>query len=396
MNLSTRAKNIEPSATLAASNKAKQLKAQGKDILSLTVGEPDFATPETIQQAAIAAITSGKASYYTPTAGIPELRQAIVDYLERFYQVSYQPSQTIVTDGAKYALYLLFQALLDQGDEVIIPTPYWVSYGEQVKLAQGKPVFVETTSANEFAVTVEQLEAVRTPKTKALLLNSPSNPTGMIYSAERLEAIGNWAVEHDILIVADDIYGRLVYGEASFTPIVRLSEAIKAQTLIINGVSKTYAMTGWRIGFAVGNPELIQAMIDIASQSTSNPTAVSQYAGVEALTGDQTQVEVMRSAFEQRRQAMYHALVEIPGFQVTLPPGAFYFFPDVNKTLTLCGYEDVDDFVDDLLYEANVAVVTGKAFGAPTHIRLSYAADEKTLLEAVARIKKLVEKKQKK
>ncbi|MGX7329838.1 pyridoxal phosphate-dependent aminotransferase [Enterococcus bulliens] len=396
MNLSTRAQNIEPSATLKASTKAKQLKAQGKDILSLTVGEPDFATPETIQQAAIQAITSGQASYYTPTAGIPELRQAIVAYLRKYYQVDYASSQTIVTDGAKYALYLVFQAILNVGDEVLIPTPYWVSYSEQIKLAQGTAVFVETTSAQDFQVTVEQLEAARTPKTKALLLNSPSNPTGMIYSKEQLAQIGEWAVAHNILIIADDIYGRLVYGEATFTPIVSLSEAIKEQTIVINGVSKTYAMTGWRIGFAVGNQAIITAMIDIASQATSNPTAVSQYAAVEALSGDQSEVERMRQAFEIRRNKMFEALQEVPGFDVLLPDGAFYFFPNVQKTLDQCGYTDVDDFVDDLLYEANVAVVTGKAFGAPQNIRLSYAADQQTLDEAVARIKKFVEKKQKK
>ena len=396
MNLSTRAQNIEPSATLKASTKAKQLQAQGKDILSLTVGEPDFATPETIQNAAIEAIKNGKASYYTATAGIPELRQAIVEYLEKFYHVTYTPSQTIVTDGAKYALYLVFQAILDEGDEVIIPTPYWVSYSEQIKLAQGRSVFVETTSAQNFQVTVEQLEAARTPRTKAILLNSPSNPTGMIYSKQQLKEIGEWAVAHDILIIADDIYGRLVYGEETFTPIVSLSEKIKEQTIIINGVSKTYAMTGWRIGFAVGNQTIINAMIDIASQATSNPTAVSQYAAVEALVGDQTKVEEMRQAFEIRRNTMFEALQGIPGFDVLLPAGAFYFFPNVQQTLELCGYTDVDDFVDDLLYEANVAVVTGKAFGAAQHIRLSYAADQQTLDEAVARIKKFVEKKQKK
>ncbi|EOT48043.1 aspartate aminotransferase [Enterococcus sulfureus ATCC 49903] len=396
MNLSTRAQNIEPSATLKASTKAKQLQAQGKDILSLTVGEPDFATPETIQNAAIEVIKNGKASYYTATAGIPELRQAIVEYLEKFYHVTYTPSQTIVTDGAKYALYLVFQAILDEGDEVIIPTPYWVSYSEQIKLAQGRSVFVETTSAQNFQVMVEQLEAARTPRTKAILLNSPSNPTGMIYSKLQLKEIGEWAVAHDILIIADDIYGRLVYGEETFTPIVSLSEKIKEQTIIINGVSKTYAMTGWRIGFAVGNQTIINAMIDIASQATSNPTAVSQYAAVEALVGDQTKVEEMRQAFEIRRNTMFEALQEIPGFDVLLPAGAFYFFPNVQQTLELCGYTDVDDFVDDLLYEANVAVVTGKAFGAAQHIRLSYAADQQTLDEAVARIKKFVEKKQKK
>ncbi|WP_316483769.1 pyridoxal phosphate-dependent aminotransferase, partial [Enterococcus faecium] len=287
MELSKRTKRLEPSVTLAAAAKAKALKAKGRDVLSLTVGEPDFATPENIQEAAIEAIRNGKASYYTPTAGIPELRQAIVDYLKKNYGLVYEPSQTVVTDGAKFALYTLFQTILDPQDEVIIPVPYWVSYGEQVKLAEGLPVFVKGEESNSWKVTVEQLEQARSEKTKAVIINSPSNPTGMIYSKNELQAIGEWAVKNDILIVADDIYGRLVYNGNEFTPIATISEAIKNQTIIINGVSKTYAMTGWRIGYAVGNPVIINGMIAVASQSTSNPTAVSQYAAVEALKGEQ-------------------------------------------------------------------------------------------------------------
>ncbi|MEE1499383.1 MAG: pyridoxal phosphate-dependent aminotransferase, partial [Enterococcus hirae] len=300
MKLSKRVQQLEPSVTLAAAAKAKALKAQGKDILSLTVGEPDFATPENIQEVAVQAIRNGKASYYTPSAGIPELRQAIVDYIKEYYGITYEPSQTIVTDGAKFALYALFQTILDPEDEVIIPVPYWVSYGEQVKLAEGRPVFVKGEENNGFKITVSQLEASRTPKTKALIINSPSNPTGMIYDQKELQAIGEWAVKHDILIVADDIYGRLVYNGNEFTPIATISESIRKQTIIINGVSKTYAMTGWRIGYALGNQEIIDGMIAIASQSTSNSTAVSQYAAIEALTGEQDPVEEMRVAFEER------------------------------------------------------------------------------------------------
>lgn len=285
MKLSERIRRLEPSVTLATAAKAKALKAQGKDILSLTVGEPDFATPENIQKAAIRAIKSGKASYYTPSAGISELRQAIVDYIKKNYGIHYEMSQTIVTDGAKFALYALFQTILNPEDEVIIPVPYWVSYGEQVKLAQGRPIFVKGEEKNAFKVTVSLLEEARSPKTKALILNSPSNPTGMIYTKNELQAIGEWAVKNDLLIVADDIYGRLVYNSNEFTPIASISEAIRKQTIIINGVSKTYAMTGWRIGYALGNQEIINGMISIASQSTSNPTAVSQYAAVEALNG---------------------------------------------------------------------------------------------------------------
>lgn len=396
MKLSKRIETLEPSVTLAASAKAKELKSQGIDVLIATLGEPDFPTPKNIQQAAITAVESGKASFYTPTAGIPELRNAIVSYIEKYYGLSYEVSQTLVTDGAKFALYTLFQALLDEGDEVIIPTPYWVSYGEQVKLADGTPVYIAGSEENQFKVTVEQLESVRTEHSKALILNSPSNPTGMIYSREELQAIGDWAVAHDLLIVADDIYGRLVYGDNEFTPIATLSDAIRKQTLIINGVSKTYAMTGWRIGFAVGDKELIQAMTDIASQSTSNPTAVSQYAAVEALTGEQDSVETMRQAFEERLNRLYPLLSEIPGVQVDKPQGAFYLFPNVKGTMELCGYTDVTEFTDALLAEAHVALVTGAGFGAEENIRLSYATDWDTLEEIVQRIKAFVEKKRRK
>ncbi|KAF1303458.1 pyridoxal phosphate-dependent aminotransferase [Candidatus Enterococcus willemsii] len=396
MKLSKRTETLEPSVTLTASAKAKELKSQGADVLSVTLGEPDFPTPKHIQQAAIEAIESGKASFYTQTAGIPELRQAIISYIEQFYGLTYDVSQTLVTDGAKFALYVLFQALLDEGDEVIIPTPYWVSYGEQVKLADGTPVFVAGQESNNFKITVEQLESVRTTKTKAIILNSPSNPTGMIYTKEELAQIGEWAVANDLLIVADDIYGRLVYGEHTFTPIATISEEIRQHTLIINGVSKSYSMTGWRIGFAVGNKELIQAMIDIASQSTSNPTAVSQYAAVEALTGPQDTVEEMRLAFEERLNRLYPLVLEIPGVKLVKPQGAFYLFPNVKGTMEICGYDDVTEFTDALLNEAHVALVTGAGFGAEENIRLSYATDWETLEKTVNRIKAFVENKRRK
>lgn len=393
MKLSKRVQQLEPSVTLAAAAKAKALKAQGKDILSLTVGEPDFATPENIQEVAVQAIRNGKASYYTPSAGIPELRQAIVDYIKEYYGITYEPSQTIVTDGAKFALYALFQTILDPEDEVIIPVPYWVSYGEQVKLAEGRPVFVKGEENNEFKITVSQLEASRTPKTKALIINSPSNPTGMIYDQKELQAIGEWAVKHDILIVADDIYGRLVYNGNEFTPIATISEAIRKQTIIINGVSKTYAMTGWRIGYALGNQEIIDGMIAIASQSTSNSTAVSQYAAIEALTGEQDPVEEMRVAFEERLNILYPLVSNLPGVTLNKPQGAFYLFPNVKETLAMCGYENVTKWVEDLLEETGVALVTGKGFGAPENVRLSYATDLGTLEEAVRRIAQFIESK---
>ncbi|MDN3109117.1 pyridoxal phosphate-dependent aminotransferase [Enterococcus faecalis] len=393
MNVSNRAQQLTPSVTLAAAAKAKALKAKGVDVLSLTVGEPDFVTPKNIQKAAIASIEDGRASYYTPSGGIPELKQAIVSYVEREYQLRYQPKQVIVTDGAKYALYLLFQAILNVGDEVIIPVPYWVSYGEQVKLAEGKPVFVSSTQEQSFKVSVAQLEAVRTDKTKAIILNSPSNPTGVIYTEEELRQIGEWAVAHNILIIADDIYGRLVYNGHRFTPIATISEAIRQQTIIINGVSKTYAMTGWRIGFAVCDEKIIQAMTQLASQSTSNPVAVSQYAAIEALTGEQTTVEDMRQAFEKRLNHIYPKVAALPGVSLIKPEGAFYLFPNVKKTLEICGYDNVTNWVEDLLQEAHVALVTGEGFGAPEHVRMSYATDLMTLEKAIERMNDFIEKK---
>ncbi|EGO9007756.1 MULTISPECIES: pyridoxal phosphate-dependent aminotransferase [Enterococcus] len=393
MNVSNRAQQLTPSVTLAAAAKAKALKAKGVDVLSLTVGEPDFVTPKNIQKAAIASIEDGRASYYTPSGGIPELKQAIVSYVEREYQLRYQPKQVIVTDGAKYALYLLFQAILNVGDEVIIPVPYWVSYGEQVKLAEGKPVFVSSTQEQSFKVSVAQLEAVRTDKTKAIILNSPSNPTGVIYTEEELRQIGEWAVAHNILIIADDIYGRLVYNGHRFTPIATISEAIRQQTIIINGVSKTYAMTGWRIGFAIGDEKIIQAMTQLASQSTSNPVAVSQYAAIEALTGEQSTVEDMRQAFEKRLNHIYPKVAALPGVSLIKPEGAFYLFPNVKKTLEICGYDNVTNWVEDLLQEAHVALVTGEGFGAPEHVRMSYATDLMTLEKAIERMNDFIEKK---
>lgn len=393
MKLSKRAMQLEPSVTLAAAAKAKQLKSEGYDVLSLTVGEPDFPTPENIREAAVTAIRSGEASFYTQAAGIPELRRAVVDYMKTYYGLDYGIEETIVTDGAKFALYALFQAILDKGDEVIIPVPYWVSYAEQVKLAEGVPVFVEGLQEDDFKVTVAQLEAARTEKTVAFLLNSPSNPTGMIYTKEELRAIGEWAVEHGLLIIADDIYGRLVYNGNTFTPMATVSREIRKNTIVINGVSKTYAMTGWRIGFAIGNKEIIAVMAKITSQSTSNPTAASQYAALEALTGEQDSVEIMRQAFEERLNKLYPLVAAIPGVQLTKPQGAFYLFPNMAGTMELCGYDNITTFVNDLLEDALVATVTGAGFGAPENLRISYAADWETLEEAVRRITAFVEKK---
>ena len=387
MKLSSLVNNLEESVTLAASARAKELQTQGRDILMLTIGEPDFTTPDNIAAAAKAAIDSGKASFYTQAGGLPDLKDAVGTYFEKYYGYGVARQEVVVTTGAKFALYAFFASVLDAGDEVIIPTPYWVSYADQIKMVGGVPVFAVGKQEADFKVTVDQLDNLKTPQTRVLILNSPSNPTGMIYTSDELRAIGNWAVDHDVLILADDIYGRLVYNGNAFTPISSVSDAIKNQTLIINGVSKTYAMTGWRIGFAVGNPEIISAMSKIISQTTSNPSAVAQYAAIEALTGDQTAIETMRAEFEQRLNTIFPLVNEIPGFEAIKPQGAFYLFPKVAKAMAIKGFTDVTAFCDDILEETGVAVVTGAGFGADDNLRMSYATDMATLVDAVNRLK---------
>ncbi|MEY8514861.1 pyridoxal phosphate-dependent aminotransferase [Lactococcus taiwanensis] len=378
---------MDESVTLAAANRAKKLKAQGRDIIDLTLGQPDFPTPKKIGEAAIEAIKNGSASFYTQVGGLPALKTAVQKYWENFYGYSIDTPQILVTAGAKFALYAYFMATIDPGDEVIIPAPYWVSYVDQVKMAQGTPVIVEAKQENHFKVTVAQLEQARTAKTKILLLNSPSNPTGMIYTKKELEEIGEWAVENDLLILADDIYHRLVYNGAEFTAISSLSTAIRQRTTIINGVSKTFAMTGWRIGVAVGDPEIIAAMTKIASQTTSNPTAVAQYAAIEAFQGSDTAFDQMHRAFEERLNKIYNQLLEVPGFEVVKPNGAFYLFPKVTKAMELKGFSDVTAFTTAVLEEAGVALVTGEGFGSPENVRLSYATSLENLEKAVQRLK---------
>ena len=387
MKLSNRVLEMEESVTLASDARAKKLKAEGKDVLFLTLGQPDFHTPKNIQDAAVAAIRDGRASFYTVASGLPELKAAVNTYFERYYGYSVASNEVTFATGAKFSLYTFFMAVINPLDEVIIPTPYWVSYGDQVKMAEGIPIFVQAKEDNDFKVTVDQLELVRTDKTKVLVLNSPSNPTGMIYTREELLAIGNWAVEHDILILADDIYGRLVYNGNEFVPISSLSEAIRKQTIVINGVSKAYAMTGWRIGYAVGEADIIAAMSKIAGQTTSNPSAVAQYAAVEALSGEQDTVESMRQAFEERLNTIYPLIAEVPGFEVVKPQGAFYLFPNVKKAMEMKGYSDVTAFTTAILEEVGLALITGAGFGAPENVRLSYATDLDTLKEAVKRLK---------
>jgi aspartate aminotransferase len=390
--LSSRVKALTPSTTLAITAKAKELKDQGEDVIGLGAGEPDFNTPQHILDAAFQSMNQGHTKY-TPSAGLPNLKKAIIGKLEKDQGLTYKPNEIIVANGAKHALYTLFQVLLNNGDEVIIPTPFWVSYPEQVKLAGGKPVYVEGLETAQFKITPEQLENAITEKTKAVIINSPSNPTGIIYSEAELLEIGNICLKHNVLIVSDEIYEKLIYGENKHVSIAQLSPNLKEQTIIINGVSKSHSMTGWRIGYAAGNEEIIEAMTNLASHSTSNPTTTAQYATIAAYNGSQDSVEEMRKAFAKRLEIIYDKLVAIPGFTCVKPQGAFYLYPNVKAAAEITGYKDVDSFVEALLVEAKVAVVPGSGFGTPDNIRLSYATSLEQLEKAVERIRKFVEEK---
>ena len=394
MKLAKRVQALTPSTTLAITAKAKELKAQGLDIIGLGAGEPDFNTPQHIIDEATASMNAGQTKY-TPSAGLPKLKEAIAAKLLRDQQLEYKPSEIIVASGAKHALYILFQAILDEGDEVIIPTPYWVSYPEQVKLADGNPVYIEGKESNSFKITPEQLEAAITEKTKAVIINSPSNPTGMLYTADELQQIGEICLKHDILIVSDEIYEKLVYGDHKHVSIAQLSPELKKQTVIINGVSKSHSMTGWRIGYACGEEPLIKAMTNLASHSTSNPTTTAQYGAIAAYNGPQEPVEEMRQAFEERLNIIYDKLVAIPGISCIKPQGAFYLFPNVKEAALATGYSNVDEFVKGLLEEALVAVIPGSGFGADDNIRLSYATSLDLLEKAVDRISSFVRSKTK-
>ncbi|MEH7460843.1 pyridoxal phosphate-dependent aminotransferase [Bacillus thuringiensis] len=392
MKLAKRVAALTPSTTLEITAKAQALKAEGYDVIGLGAGEPDFNTPEHIIEAAYKAMLEGYTKY-TPTGGLAALKQEIMKKFERDQGLFYEPSQIIVCNGAKHALYTLFQVLLDEGDEVIIPTPYWVSYPEQVKLAGGEPVYVDGLEENHYKITPEQLHQVITEKTKAVIINSPSNPTGMIYSKEELQQLGQVCLEHDILIVSDEIYEKLIYGDAEYTSIAELSNELQEQTLIINGVSKSHSMTGWRIGYAAGNKELIKAMTNLASHSTSNPTSIAQYGTIAAYAGDQQPVEIMRRAFEERLNIVYDKLIQIPGFSCIKPQGAFYLFPNVKEAVALAGYETVDEWAKALLEEEKVALVPGTGFGAPNNVRLSYATSLEQLEKALERIHRFMKNK---
>ncbi len=392
MKLARRVASLSPSTTLEITAKAAELKAQGHDVIGLGAGEPDFNTPEHIIEAAINAMNKGYTKY-TPTSGLPILKQEIINKFQRDQNVSFLPKEIIVCNGAKHALYTLFQVILNPGDEVIIPTPFWVSYPEQVKLAEGVPVFVEGYESNSFKITPEQLKASITEQTKAIIINSPSNPTGMIYSADELRQLGEICLEHNILIISDEIYEKLIYGSNVHISMAQLSDQLKDQTIIINGVSKSHSMTGWRIGYAAGNETIIEAMTNLASHSTSNPTSIAQYATIEAYKGSQDDVEIMRNAFEERLNIIYDKLIQIPGFTCLKPQGAFYLFPNVSKAAELSGYESVDDWVKAILKEEKVAIVPGSGFGAPEYVRLSYATSLTMLEEALERIQSFMQAK---
>ncbi|MGI2327039.1 pyridoxal phosphate-dependent aminotransferase [Planococcus sp. YIM B11945] len=389
MNLAQRVQTLTPSTTLAITAKANELKASGVDVIGLGAGEPDYNTPENILAAAYRSMQEGKTKY-TPSGGLPALKKAIIDKLQRDQHLAYEPKEIMVGIGAKHVLYTLFQVLLNEGDEVIIPIPYWVSYPEQVKLAQGVPVYIEATASQQYKITAEQLKSAITDRTKAVIINSPSNPTGMLYSKEELQELAEVCRESDILIVSDEIYEKLIYGESKHVSIAELSDDAKNRTIVINGVSKSHSMTGWRIGYAAGNAEIIKAMTDLASHSTSNPTTTSQYAAIEAYNGPQDAVEEMRQAFESRLEAIFPKVAAIPGFKVIRPQGAFYLLPDVTEAAEKTGFASVDDFATALLTEANVAVIPGSGFGSPATIRLSYATSQEALTEAVTRIDQFV------
>lgn len=389
MKLAKRVSALTPSTTLAITAKAKEMKDKGIDVIGLGAGEPDFNTPIAIIEEAYAAMLSGQTKY-TPSNGLPALRKAICDKLQKDQGISYSPSEVVVTNGAKHALYTLFQAILDPGNEVIIPTPYWVSYPEQVILAEGVPVFIEGYEHQQFKVTPDQIEAAITENTKAIIINSPSNPTGMIYSEQELKEIGDICLKHDILIVSDEIYEKLVYDGAKHVSIAQLSPELKAQTIIINGVSKSHSMTGWRIGYAVGNKEIIDAMTNLASHSTSNPTTMAQIATIKAYEIGDAPVEEMKVAFEDRLNKTYERLVSIPGFTCVKPNGAFYLFPNVTEAAKMAGFNHVDEFVTELLEKANVAVIPGSGFGSPENIRLSYATSQEQLDKALDRIEQFM------
>jgi len=391
--ISQRISSIAESATLKVDSKAKALQAQGRPVISFAAGEPDFATPAHIVEAASAAVLDPKNYRYTPAAGLPDLRQAIADKTLRDSGLAVTPAQVIVTNGGKQAVYQSFATLLDPGDEALLPAPYWTTYPEAVKLAGGVPVEVFAGSDQNYLVTVEQLEAARTDRTKVLLFVSPSNPTGAVYSFEQTKAIGEWALEHGIWVISDEIYQNLVYDGVKAVSIVEAVPALADTTILVNGVAKTYAMTGWRLGWMVGPLDAIAAASNLQSHLSSNVSNISQRAAIEALNGSQDAVEEMRKAFEKRRNTIVAELNKIDGVICPLPEGAFYVYPDVTGLLgrEWGGVTPTTslELADLILDKAEVAVVPGEAFGPSGYLRLAYALGDDALLEGVQRLQKL-------
>lgn len=395
MKLAKRVGRIQPSPTMAMAARAKAMAAQGVDVIDFGVGEPDFDTPDPIKEAAIAAIRAGFTKY-TPPAGTDELKQAIVARLEADRGLRYQSNQIVVSCGAKHTLYNLAQALFESGDEVIIPAPYWVSYPDQVLLNDASPVFVPTSADDGFLLDPQRLEVAITPRTKALILNSPSNPTGAGYAKAHLEGIAEVALRHRLVVISDEIYGQIVYDGFRHISIASLSPEMQANTVVVDGVSKTYAMTGWRIGYAAGPAALMTAVATMQSQSTSNPASISQKAAVAALRGSRASIERMVDEFATRRTEMIQRLSAMPGVTCFRPQGAFYAFPHVawyyGKQTGSTTIKNSDDLATYLLDEARVAVVAGAGFGADGHIRLSYATSLDKIRTGLDRMKAALSK----
>ena len=387
------AEAVRASTTLAVDSLAKQMKADGLDVVGFGTGEPDFNTPDNINMAGIRAICDGKTKY-TPAAGIIPLRKAIAQRLKEDCGVDYDYTQIVVASGAKHSVYIALAAITNPGDEIIIPAPFWVSYYEMVRMVGGTPVIVEAGEEQNFKITAEQLEAAITDKTKCLMLNNPSNPTGMIYSKDELSAIGEVCVKHDLYILADEIYYQLIYDGIEFTSIASLGEDVKERTLLINGVSKSYAMTGWRVGYCAANKTLAKIMSNGLSQSTGAPSTISQWASVEALTGPQEGIEAMRLAFLERRDYIVKRINSIPGVSCIVPNGAFYVMMNIEKLVgkTLGGklIENDDDFAVALLEKALVAVVHCSGFGMKNFVRWSYAASMENIEKGLDRLEKFV------
>jgi aspartate aminotransferase len=392
--ISARIAAISESATLAVDAKAKALKAAGRDVIGFGAGEPDFPTPEPIVEAAIRACREPRFHHYTPAGGLPELKEAIAAKTRRDSDFEVSPAQVLVTNGGKQAVYEAFATLLDPGDEVLLPAPYWTTYPEAIRLAGGVPVDVLTDESTGYLASVEQLEAHRTPRTKVLLFCSPSNPTGAVYPPEQVAEIGLWALEHGIWVVTDEIYEHLVYGDTTFASMPTLVPDLAEQCVVLNGVAKTYAMTGWRVGWLIGPTDVVKAATNLQSHATSNVSNVAQAAALAAVSGDLSAVAQMKAAFDRRRRTMTRMLQEIPGVTCPEPQGAFYCYPSVKGVL---GQEirgrrahTSVELAELVLEDAEVAVVPGEAFGTPGYFRLSYALGDDDLAEGVSRIAKLL------